>query len=260
MVCYPNPLNSDRLVGMVAGTSADALFQAYDRTGLWFHRRVFDRYKWFDYAVYDARTNSPETFLNVGFFDNRWRLPSKSDGGREWDGLEEWRQRNAPQTFPDVANAAHVEDDELSLCDMFPTSVRQLPGAVGIDRTYAGKPVRLGGKTFDRGLGVRPPSEIRYALPNDFTRFTVTVGPTPGFKFRDSDDENPETAIKFEIWGNGRSLSSSAPLKLGPEGPDTYELSVDVANVAVLHLKTSAVGEQAQNAPAGVWANPTLSR
>jgi len=266
MLCYPNPLSPDRMIALVAGLSPGALYQAYDRTGLWFNHGIYDKYKWFDYAVFDALTWGPETFKVVGFFDNCWRLPTEGSrcelgGGKQWEGLAQYRQRNRRQGFPSMAELPGAEAGKVYLSDVLPVRIRQHRGAVGFDRSYEGGVIRLGERLFGKGLGTKAPSEITYDLQGRYRSFRAVVGLTQGFTAR-----RPPAAVRagaavvFEVWGDGKLLSRSPALGWRQGQPNQAELTVDVAGVGELTLKVHAVNT-APHAPRGstVWADPVLT-
>ena len=264
MLCYPNPLNPDKMIALVAGLSPGALYQACDRTGLWFNWGIYDKYKWFDYAVYDSLTNGPETFRVVGFFDNCWRLPSEErqcslGGGKQWEGLAEHRRRNRPQRFPRMVELPGAETGSVCLSDVLPSRIRQHRGAVGFDRSYEGGMIRLGQRVFEKGLGIKVPSEITYDLQGRYGWFRATVGltdppgggPTPAKVV-------PEAAL-FEVRGDGRVLHRSHVLGWQEGQPGYAEVAVNVAAVEELTLKVESVsGVIPPLHGSAAWADPVV--
>ncbi|MCX7805274.1 MAG: alpha/beta fold hydrolase, partial [Planctomycetota bacterium] len=61
-VCYPNPLNPDRLVFIQAATTWKGMWQMTHRFGNWFDWMPLDNRDWFDYCVFDDRSEEFETF------------------------------------------------------------------------------------------------------------------------------------------------------------------------------------------------------
>ena len=161
-LCYPNPLNPERYAVVFAGLSPDALDQVNNRFGNWFGWGPFDNYDWFDYGVFDGRTLSPETFLCVGFFDQAWGL----DARWRFFGDDGIRALRPPQRAPRLHALPDPPPAELYLSDLAPSLIDQHKGIVGYDRSFEGNELTLGadGRTFRRGLGVRPPSTIDYAI------------------------------------------------------------------------------------------------
>lgn len=257
LLCHPNPENPDRMVALVAGNSPAALYQALDRFGLWFNWGIYDKYKWFDYAVFDNLTAGPESFLHVGFFDGEWRLPGQwSLRRRAADALE-----LAPQGFPGLAAVTDAQVSQLVLSDLLPTKIVQHRGAVGFDRTYDGRKIVLGGETFERGLGVKAPSEIFFDLQGICHRFNATVGLTHGFKGPPAPPRVEEERVVFEVWGDGELLAASPALSWKDSAPQTAVLSADVDGVFELRLvcrpeksaRTWLFG-------AAAWGSPSVRR
>jgi alpha-galactosidase len=64
-----------------------------------------------------------------------------------------------------------------------------------------GQPIRLRGRTYEKGLGVHAPSLVRYRLQQTCTRFTADVG---------VDDETAGAgSVVFEVWSDGQKLYDS---------------------------------------------------
>ncbi len=264
MVCYPNPLNPDRMVALVAGTTPAALYQAFDRTGLWFNWGIYDKYKWFDYAVFDSRTAGPESFLTAGFFDNQWRLApdggAPAGGGRAWEGDPEVSAALLPQGFPALKSALEGQGGEVVLSDVRPTDMDQYRGAVGFDRSYAGCPIRLGDETFEKGLGVKAPSSVSWILGRGFRRFSATVGLTRGFKHELSPARVAAEKVEFEVWGDGRLLSATSSLSWAEGGRSWTRIAADVSGVSVLVLTARPTSGRTWLYGACAWGAPTVSR
>jgi hypothetical protein len=178
LVCYPNPFAPDRMVALVAGTTPAALYQACRRTGLPLRWDGRGHYHWFDYAVFDSRTAGPETFLVAGFFDNAWRRvpPSRSPGGAEWRADVRARALTAPQAFPALGSASEAPQGEVALSQVRPLRLEQEHGALGFDRSYDGRPIRMGGRSFERGLGMNAPSRVTFRLGGAFRELRATAG------------------------------------------------------------------------------------
>jgi len=263
IVCHPNPLNPRRMVALVAGTTPAALYQAWDRFGLWFNWGAYDKYKWFDYAVFDRRTAGPESFLAVGFFDNEWQLAPEGGvlgGGAQWEAEPSARARLLPQGFPAMGSAAESEERSVALSDVRPVDMQQYRGAVGFNRSYTGGPISLGGQTFPKGLGVKAPSKLSFALGGKFRRFNATVGLTEGFHTSVSAARADAEEVVFEVWGDGRLLAAARPLNWREQGRSTADLTADVSEVSLLTLTVRPTGGRTWLYGACAWADPVLTR
>ncbi len=264
MMCRPNPLSPGHMVGLVAGATPAALYQAYFRTGLWFNWGVYDEYKWFDYAVFDSRTAGPETFLTAGFFDNAWNLASGSQspagGGASWTAAPGAVAGILPQAFPLLGSAADAQAAKVSLSDVRPLTIDQYRGAVGFDRSYTGEEIRLGDRSFAKGLGIRPPSAISFALGRRFGRFSAAVGLTRGSNEQVSAARRAAEGVTFEVWGDGLPLSTS-PIAAWQEGRQSWTtITADVRNVSILTLKAVPVSGATWLYGACAWGDPVVSR
>jgi predicted esterase len=262
LLCYPNPLARDRMVVLVAGNSPAALYQAMDRFGLWFNWGIYDKYKWFDFAVFDARTASPETFLKVGFFDNAWQtvgLERSAVGGGYT--LPVRKQMAVAQGFPSRMNVEDVDGAELMLSDLLPEEIKQYRGAVGFDRSYAGRAIRLGGQSHAKGLGVKVSSEIAWRLDGSWRRFSAAVGLTPGHKGRKpSLVRTSIERVTFEVWGDGERLASVGPLSWDDEGLSHDVIEADVLGVLELRLVAKSASGATWHYGAAAWGTPKLAR
>ncbi|MFP4055824.1 MAG: NPCBM/NEW2 domain-containing protein [Candidatus Brocadiia bacterium] len=231
-VIYPNPLNPDRYVVVLAALSPGGLHQVSNRFGNWFGWGPYDNYPWFDYAVFDSRTLSPETFLCVGFFDQGWGL----DEGARFEGLPELRAHALPYRVPRLRRVPPEPPATLMLSDLMPLRVDQHKGAVGYDRSAEGHRLRLGGGAFERGLGVRPPSALEYELGGHYARFRATVGIDLEGQEAVAEARARGERVQFLVTGDGRRLTSTEWLRW--DSPPV-ELDVDIEGVRVLRLEVA---------------------
>jgi len=247
LVCYPNPASPRRMVAMVGGATAPALYQAVERLS-WCET---DGYMWFDYAVFDARTAGPASCLVLGIFDSQWQLPSEG-AGAEWRAHASARQGLVPQHFPPLASAAQGDGPTVFLSDVRPAAMQTACGGVAFDRTHDGRPIRLGEREFEKGLGVTAPSSVTYALSGRFRTFAADVGITSA--------PAGAPAVVFEVWADGKQLAATTPMSAGPDGTSAGHMQVDVAGVGSLTLTLHAQ----QGGPAHevncVWADAAVSR
>jgi predicted esterase len=264
LFCYPSPFSPEQMIVMAAGNTPGALYQAMDRFGLWFNWGVYDKYKWFDYAVYDARTAGPESFLEVGFFDNEWRLPtdrqSAAGGGAALTLDAAAAAQLAPQGFPRFMTVADANADDFVLSDLLPVRIDQYRGAVGFDRSYAGRPIRLGGTTFEKGLGVKAPSTVVFDLGGRYRSFRATVGLTHGFKGKPLPARVEVEQVIFEVWGDDGLLATSGPLSWKEDKESWTEIEADLTGVSTIKLVAQPKGGRTWLYGAGAWGAPTVAR
>lgn len=248
--CYPTPGGGGRMIAVFTATTPEALYQAYDRFGNWFNWGVYDQRKWFDYCVYDGRTANPETYPVVGFFGTDWSF----ERGRKWRPTPEALARVRPQGVP--VHATPPDADVLYLSELKPARIIQTQGAVGFDRSYRGNAIVIGGRSHDRGLGVRCPSEIRFALDGKFKRLSAVVGLT----------EEPEEALstvrletertRFTVLGDRRVLHTEDVDWQKNEG----SIDVDVKGVRELILLVRPLGGASWLHGSSAWADIKVER
>ena len=234
-LCYPNPLSPERCVAVFAGLSADALDQINNRFGNWFGWGPYDNYEWFDYAVFDGRTRSPETFLCVGFFDQAWEL----DKAHQFPGDEAIRLTRQPRRVPRLRRLPEPPPAELYLCDLHPSLIDQHKGAIGFGRSFECRKLMVGKRSFERGLGVRPPSIVEYQLGGKYAWFRATVG----IDLEGVVEVSPRRArgeyVQFLVFGDGRRLYSSEWLQWDSR-PVAVEVELEDVKTLRLEVDCSA--------------------
>lgn len=95
-----------------------------------------------------------------------------------------------------------------------------------------GGPLRIGERTYDKGLGVHAPSEVTFDLDGTYDRFSADAG---------IDEEKADKgSVVFEVIGDGRLLGRSAVL-----GPDdaAHAFDIDVTGVRQLTLRVTDGGD-----------------
>lgn len=109
-----------------------------------------------------------------------------------------------------------------------------------------GGPLRLGGTTYDKGLGVHARSEVTVDLNGAYDRFTAQAG---------IDEEKPDKgSVVFEVLGDGRVLAGSGVL--GPTD-EPFAFDVDVSGVRQLTLRVMDAGDGIDSDHAD-WADAQL--
>lgn len=92
---------------------------------------------------------------------------------------------------------------EISLRELAPLSTTTGFGTVQTDKSVVGKPLRLGEKTYTRGIGTHANSVILYPIPRGATHFRALVGPDQG-----AVDEAPaEVSVRFAVVEASRALT-----------------------------------------------------
>ncbi len=116
----------------------------------------------------------------------------------------------------------------------------------GEDAALDGRPIRLGGRAYDKGLGVHGPSLLRYRLGRACSRFAADVGI--------DDDQGDAGTVEFEVWADGERLFQSGVLT-GTSPP--REVLVDVTDKRELRLFVG-VGGDTNALDHAVWAGARL--
>lgn len=77
-----------------------------------------------------------------------------------------------------------------------------------VDRSFSGKPLAVAGRKFEHGIGTRATSSLWLELDGQTERFRAWTGVDDGAS-------NPDASVAFSIYGDGRELWKSGPLKFG---------------------------------------------
>ncbi|MCG3125966.1 MAG: hypothetical protein CHACPFDD_00794 [Phycisphaerae bacterium] len=95
-----------------------------------------------------------------------------------------------------------------------------------VDRSLSGRPIRLGGREFARGVALHSRARLTYALNGEFAQFAATVGI--------DDAMAPRGRAAVRVLGDGQVLWESPDVR-GGEAP--RDVLVSVARVAELTLE-----------------------
>ncbi|MFG2122827.1 beta-galactosidase [Streptomyces sp. NPDC048710] len=117
--------------------------------------------------------------------------------------------------------------------------------SVGDTAANDGKPLKLGGTVFAKGLGTNSPSDVLVYLAGQCSKFTATVGV----------DNGDNGTVTFSVVLDGKVLTTT-PLLNGKSTPVTID--VPVTDGQVLDLSVGDGGDGNGN-DHGDWGNPTLT-
>ena len=120
--------------------------------------------------------------------------------------------------------AAEPETVYLSSLDLSP--IVQGWGQPQADKAVTGKPMSIGGKTFERGLGTHTDSLVRLQLKGGSERFMAFVGV-------DDAAGSDHATISFRVMGDGKVLFRTTGMK---RGKAARKVEVDVKGVKMLLL------------------------
>lgn len=95
-----------------------------------------------------------------------------------------------------------------------------------------GKPIRLDGTFYSKGLGTNANADVRFALNQGCQRFTTVVG------IDDAMNHTADGDVIVRVFGDGRMLHETGVLRSGlaTSGAEAVRLDVDVADVKELRL------------------------
>lgn len=110
-----------------------------------------------------------------------------------------------------------------------------------------GKPLTIGGETFEKGLGAHAPSEIIFYTGEQCTEFTAKVGV--------DDEEGDKGSVDFEVWADDTKVAETDVLK-GDMGAEA--LSADVGDATQVKLVVNDGGDWMDNDHAD-WADARFS-
>jgi hypothetical protein len=119
-------------------------------------------------------------------------------------------------------------------------------GGAQPDSAPYGEALRISGKTFETGIGVLANSRLEVRNQN-YRRFTATVG------VNDSARDNRH-AVTFTVYGDGKALATSRPLKWGSEG---QPITADVSGVKIVELVARAATDDPATLPV-TWGEAAL--
>jgi alpha-galactosidase len=127
--------------------------------------------------------------------------------------------------------AAEPETVWLSSLDLSP--IVQGWGQPQADKAVTGKPLSIGGKKFERGLGTHTDSVVRLDLKRGAEKFSAFVGV-------DDAAGSDHATISFKVIGDGKRLFRSPGMKLGQPA---RKVEVDVKGVKMLLLLADSKGD-----------------
>lgn len=131
-------------------------------------------------------------------------------------------------------------DDRVQMSDLPFTYARNHDGIYAVARDTVtpgtpegdGKPIRLDGTAYGKGLGTNANADVRVALNGGCRRFTTVVG------IDDAMNHTADGDVVVRVFGDGRLLHATGVLRSGlaTSGADAVRLDVDVAGVKELRL------------------------
>ncbi len=139
------------------------------------------------------------------------------------------------------------------LSDLKPSQAEQTPYIEGeyphrLNQSVGGRPIRLAGKSYRRGIGVHARSSIAFTLEGKFKTFAATLGV--------DSEVGAHGSVLFRVYGDEKRLFESQVVR---GGDDPIEISLDVNNVHSLRLEVDYADNGDVADPAD-WADARLLR
>ena len=111
-----------------------------------------------------------------------------------------------------AASGAEIKSDRapcsIPLGDLAPVSASQGWGELHVDTSVQGKPLSIGGRHFDHGLGTHANSRIIYDLDGHCTQFMAWVGVDAEMA------AHKESSVVFQVFGDGKKLFDSGVMRI----------------------------------------------
>jgi hypothetical protein len=123
--------------------------------------------------------------------------------------------------------------EEVFLSELDP--LRQTTGwrQSEFDRNFNGGGLAIGGRHFEKGIGMPTNSEIEFELNGTYEKFTAFAG-------IDDEHNNKDSVVNFAVIGDGKELWRSGGLK---KSDGAKLVKIDVKNVRRLLLRVNREGE-----------------
>ncbi len=148
-----------------------------------------------------------------------------------------------------VASDAYVYLSDLPPRDTETTPLLDVVWPPRMDASVTGAPLRVGGRTRAKGIGMNTRTRMTFALDGAYSRFHADVG---------IDEEAGELGeAVFRVLGDGRTLAEAGPLR-GGEAPAA--LSADVSGVSLLELVADFGGSPSAAGNFADWADARVVR
>ncbi|MFA6817011.1 MAG: prolyl oligopeptidase family serine peptidase [Lentisphaeria bacterium] len=250
MIVYPaGNYSPGHLMVEVSANTPTAAFQVWGRFGNWFNWGVYDSKKYFDYAIFDGRSSSPETMLLVGWFGTDWRINS----GEYFLGNRQLRLKNGSRTLPRYDSIQECKKLlHLNLTDLFPKAVDQMRGAIGWNVHYWGERLTDAASCF----GIRAPSSITFDMEDTFREFSAVVCMDNAADHFLTESRRKTEKVRFVVWGDDQVKGEATVDWQNPE----MELKADITGVAELKLTAEPGGGPSWLHSAALWKNPIVQK
>lgn len=120
----------------------------------------------------------------------------------------------------------------IALTDLDLSKVRQGWGEPKVNQTIVGKPLRIGGQAYERGLGSHARMVLHIQLDGQAQSFQAWVGV--------DDETGGKGTVRFRVLGDGRTLFDSGVMKGGDKAK---RVDVDLRGIRMLLLLVDDAGD-----------------
>jgi len=250
VMCYPNPLNPQRYVVIMAGTTPEAYTDIHVRFGNWFDWVPYDFRRHYDFAIFDDLTSgrNPETFLTWGFFGEDWTIKPEL----QFNAVPAFREKALPRVL--LKPIATTKAQVLNLDELAPLNNGVTKEYLERNRTLDGSVLQIAGKDFQRGLCARFPYTLTFNCKG-YKRFKTTAGVGWDGTTEPSDDRKTHEKVAVRVEADGKTVfeMSERTWRSAP-----CEIDVDLSGAEKLTI--SATGGLSWLNGSFIWANARLEK
>jgi len=249
---YPNPHNPQRCVTVVAATSPQ---------GMYFCDRFSDE---FDFCISDVQVLKDEDVetrwgdlgVVMGSFDHNWQY----NPDYVIRGNPELRAMARPALAPTVASSK-TDANRLYVGDLIETRAMGAFVHMKHDADWHYDPIRLGGKTYAKGIGVNTWNTACVAeydvADGGWRRLKATIGIDIKDPSKLEEKHKKRTGVYFAVRGDGKELFRSDVFRWD-SGP--ADIDIDVTDVKTLELEVGRTSWRDNAADSVNWADLRLEK
>ncbi len=123
--------------------------------------------------------------------------------------------------------------EEIYLSDMEPAFAKSGWGNVEMDRAVSGRPIKINGNCFKKGIGTNSLSEIEYEIKGNFEYLTGKVGIDDG-------NRSDRGSAEFIVYGDGKELWRSGIMR---KSDGIKDLKIEINGIKRILLKVEDGGD-----------------
>jgi len=160
-----------------------------------------------------------------------------------WDGA------SSPEPATIKVRPSSLLPSEIFLETLRPKKMTSGWGRVRINRSVSGAELKIGNRSYPRGIGTHAPSEIILPILGLFRWFEAEVGV-------DAASPRQRGSVEFIVWGDGRILGRSGLVKANMPA---RRFRLDISRIQELRLEVTDGGDGIESDHAD-WVMPRLIR